>query len=348
MSRRRGFTLAEAVIAGGIVAIMFAASMAALTVATRTVDPPAAVREARRVRDTLELLRADIESATSIIAASDTSITIAVGDRNADRTEDSIIYTFRTGSRDLVRTDITGTATVVLADVASFDLDTFVARSPDPPAILADATERVLVASPHHGASVEMGPTSLTSYALVTTPLLPAALDSWTVTGLRVRGRRGVSTSNSVTFDLRTVVDGFPTSTVLSTVTVRGGTFPVTTDWVTLDLPDVVLPKETTQVGISATSSSLLAPLYLEGSTVTTRTTPWDTVFSGTLVLWTSIPTYDASYELLGMLTLPQSSLASRIDGVHVAMSVDAAPGETFTTHARVRSRPSAATVVVP
>lgn len=339
VNRRRGFTLAEAVIAGGIVTIMFAASMAALTVATRTVDPPRAVVVARQVRSAMDLFRQDLESAVSITSHGTKSIVLKVPDRTGDSVDDTIQYSHNSTTRTLVRTDPAGTNDNLVCAVADFSLTMFTSRGPSAPTIGEVATEYALVASPNHGSAIDLAPSTLTGYAIVTSPVLPDSTTAWKVTGMRIRGRRGSSSSNTITVALRTVSGGFPSSTVLATVDLRGTAFPVSTDWVTVDWPDVTVPDGTTSLGVTITSSSLLAPAFLEATDIV-RNTPWDTLFSGTLVLWTSMSRYDLSYELLGTVTTPQSSVKTRLGTAMATITVDALPSEPFSVVARLRALP--------
>jgi hypothetical protein len=347
VNRRRGFTLAEAVIAGGITTIMFAASMAALTVATRTVDPPREVAVSRQARAALDLFRQDLEGATAITSHTGQSITVSVPDRTGDGAGDTITYSYRSGARTLVRTDAAGADESLLTAVADFSLKAFSSRGPSAPTISEVTTEYALVASPNHGASIDLAPSTLAGYAIVTAPVLPSSTSSWKVTGLRVRGRRGSSPSNSVTFALRTVSGGLPSSTVLATVDVRGTAFPVSTDWVTIDWPDVTVPDGTTSLGVTITSASLLTPAFIEATDIV-RNTPWDALFNGTLVLWTVMSRYDLSYELLGTVSTPQSTVKSRAAAIFATLTVDAAPGQSFSTVATLRNLPEAAVAVAP
>ncbi len=346
---RRGFSLVEAIIAGSIVMLLFGAAIAALSVTTRTVDPPRPVREARTVRAALDRFAADVSEASgvSLVSGQSVTLTIPLRDEDADDGESpTVTWSYRSASATVERTDIDGSTVAVLTGVTAFSLDTLLRRDPTAPILIEATPERLLVGSPHHGTAIEVGPSTLTGYALVTAPVLPSTVTAWKVTGLRVRGRRGSASSNSVTFELRSIAGGFPSGTLLASAQVRGTTFPVSTDWVTIDWTDVEIPASTTAVGVVITSSSLLPPVLLETTTIV-QPTPWDTLYSGTLVLWTSLGTSDLSYELLGTYTAASSSLAAGIDGLRMTVSVNAVPGESFSRTERIPTRALTAPLVV-
>jgi type II secretory pathway pseudopilin PulG len=333
---RRGFTLAEAVIAGGIVAIMFAAAMATLTVATRTVDPPAAVSATRLANDVLDSIREDLESASSVTFVSAAEISLTVPDRDGDTKAEVISIRRDATERTLVRTLNGGAAQTLLSGVASCAFNSTTRREPAIGTIKPFGTVFALSAAPDHPVKFEFGPTLLTGLAAVVTPDLPTSTTSWKVTGLRLRGRRASAPASSVTIALRTVQGGFPSSTILTSVDVRGATFPVSADWVTIDLPDVVMPVGETSVGFTITSGSVLPPCALEAQ-VMAKSTPWDTVFQGTLVLWTTLASNDLSYELLGEIELPQSGLTEQSRIGRCVLTLDDAPGATFERMARLQ-----------
>ncbi len=347
---QHGFTLVEAIIAGGIVMLLFGAAIATLSVTTRTVDPPVAVRDARSVRSALALFAADVAEASSVALLTTQSVTLTMPERDGDAEEEAgastIIWTYRSDKATIDRTDGDGSATTVIEGVTAFALDSFVRREPDHPTLIETAPERMLVGSPHHGTAVEVGPTLLTGYALVASPALPSTATAWKVTGLRVRGRRGPATMSSVTFELRALENGFPSGSVLASAQVRGGTFSVGTDWHTIDWSDVTLPASTSAVGVTITTSSVTAPLFLETTTIV-RATPWDTFYSGTLVLWTSLGTRDLSYELLGAYTASNGSLDVGVDALRMTVAVSGAPNESFSQAARLPSRVATSPVAV-
>jgi type II secretory pathway pseudopilin PulG len=344
------FTLVEAIIAGGIVMLLFGAAIATLSVTTRTVDPPAAVVDARDVRGALDLFAADIADAAMVSVVSEHSVTLSMPEPETDESEESspstITWTYRSDKGTVERTDAAGSSTAVISGVTAFALESFVRREPSHPLVIEATPERMLIGSPHHGTAVEVGPTLLTGYALVASPVLPSTATAWTVTGLRVRGRRGPATANSVTFELRALENGFPSGELLASTQVRGGTFPQNTDWQTIDWSDVDLPASTTAVGVVMSTSSALAPIFLETTTIG-RATPWDTFYSGTLVLWTSLGTRDLSYELIGTYTASNSSLSVGVDALRMTLSVSSAPAESHSRTARLATRAASLTVAV-
>lgn len=326
---RRGFTLAEAVIAGGIVALMFMSTLAVLAAATRTVDPPAAVLSERSIRTFLEGIREEVASATSVAITSGTRLDITVPDRDADGSAESIVYDWHSGTKKLTRTIGAGPAQCIATSVSDCEIASFDESRQAGGSIVADTTEFALALSPDHPVAFEIGPTLLTGYALVIKPLLPSTATSWTITGLRLRGRQASAPSANITFELRGVSGGFPSSTVLASLSVRGSTFPASADWVKLDFADVTLPATTTSVGLTITTGSVLPPCALEAMVIA-KATPWDSMFNGTLVLWTGLASNDLSYELLGKVSLPEPSLATLIGGVRITFTSDLVPGTEF------------------
>ena len=341
---RRGFTLAEAVIAGGIVSIMFAAAMAALTVATRTVDPPAEQRLAGAAEKVLDLLQADLESATAVSLTGVAGAMLVVPDRDSDGDNETIQFDWVSGTKTLTRSYNHGVAEALLAGVSACDIVSLTHARPGIATVADVGTPFALAAAPDHDVELDIGPSLLTGYALVSTPTLPTATAAWKVTGLRLRGRRGAAPGAFITVALRTVSNGFPSSTVLASTDVRGSTFPVSTDWVTVDWPDVAVPAGTTSLGVTITSGSILSPCILEAM-VAGKLTPWDTLFSGTLVLWTSLPSNDLSYELLGEISLPQGSLDVAPRGLRIRLTLDGVPGKEFSRSAILHAGTAAAAV---
>lgn len=347
LRRGRGFTLAEAVISGGIVVVLFAGAMAALTAAVRTVEAPTSVQATRTADQVMDMMRDDIEEATTVKLAGTSDIRLTVPDRDADGRPNEIIYQYQATGEKLVRIDGGATTTALLSGVTSFSFLDFTRHGPGVAKLVEDSTVVSLAASPIHPILFELGPTLITGYALVATPALPTGTTSWKVTGLRLRGRRGAATTSTVTIALRSVANGFPSSTVLASVDVRATTFPVTTDWVTIDWPDVVMPAGATAAGITITSGSALAPVALEAMVID-KATPWDTLFQGTLVLWTTMLSNDITYELLGQVTVPECADDEFTCGVRCTMTLSSVPGVEFSRYARVGGNTDSSVAVGP
>ncbi len=306
--RPRGFSFVEAVIGAAIVSTMLAATSAVVVVMTRTIDRPSELEVTRRGRATLDSIADELGSAMAISVLGSAQITVTIPDRTGDAVADTVAYRWDgLANGTLYRQWNGGSEVAILTGVDRFDLAA-ASRSRDfLPTLQQEPTILALAAS-SRGTTADTSITLLSGAAESMTLTLPTATSSVQVTGIRLRGRRGVASSSTMTVALRSSVGLLPLSTVLSSTTIRGSDFASSTDWLAVDLPDVTLPAGTTEIAVTVTTTSALAPAILERS-LSSLDTPWDSIYTGTLGAWLTISKADLSYELLGRVTVPKSTL---------------------------------------
>lgn len=317
--RRGGWSLVEAVLSAAVLSTMLVVAAALLVLATRGADRDKRDDIASRQRDlerAAALVADDIASARVVLAWSSTGILLAVADPNGVDVRE---IEYRRTSADegtMERIVDGGPAIALVAGVASLHFDAAAAEREGAVTIERDPEAAPLAASgpPATGSHAVA---SLSGAALTVRPALPENAVGWEVTALRIRAQQGAAASRSVTVELRTPVGLLPGGTVLATRVVRGDEVPASMGWFTVDLPDTVVPAGLDAVSVTFTTTSLLAPIAIETAS-NSPARSWDASHSGTLGAWLPMLGSGLTYELIGRVRVPTSTIERRLVAARV------------------------------
>jgi Tfp pilus assembly protein PilV len=198
VARRRGFTLVEAVLAAGAMALLMGATVSVIAMAARSV-PSAAARPERAMAasNALERLADDFSAATAVKALTASTIAFYVADRTGDGVQDLITYAYSAGT--LTRTLNAETPVVLLDRLASLDIAAALrtvsttTTSPTPA-----GAEQVVAGNDPGNPPGAAAVTSLASFGQKFRPTLPTGATHWQPTRVLFRAALGGTNAGSM------------------------------------------------------------------------------------------------------------------------------------------------------
>jgi hypothetical protein len=218
----RAFTLVELVLSSALLTVLLLAGAATASLVRRAGMSPVG-DSSLALANAMTEFRRDIEFATSVGPVSDHAIAMTVPDRTGNGSAESIAYSWSgTPGAPLTRTVNGGPATVLVASMHSFSLDTdtttIMVQSKDQP--LAPAAQTVGSCVTSSGLStIQCNSTRWVAVAFP--PSLPVGTTSWTLNSVRLSLRRNGTADSTFAVQVRTTNGQTPTSTVLGSVTVN-------------------------------------------------------------------------------------------------------------------------------
>lgn len=237
MPVRRGFSLAEAVVAMGVLSIILLGMGGAITLSVSALDQGHDANAGTvQAAEAADRLLADLGEATKISAPDVSTIELEVPDRDGDGSPEVITYTWADGGSagaPLSRSLNGDAPQVLISRVRRLDVGLVPRRTP----VTTSAESRLIGFDTSVGATIgSRAIVAAGGAAQYAKPALPDNAATWSITRVRIR----LSRDSTITGTLRVSVvlsnNWAPTGAVLSTVTVSEASLPATAGWVDLPL----------------------------------------------------------------------------------------------------------------
>lgn len=234
---RRGFSLAEAVVAMGVLSIILLGMGGAITLSVSAIDQGNDANAGTvKAAEASDRLLADLGEATKISSPDASTIEFEVPDRDGDGQPEVIAYTWTDGGSAgaPLRRSLNGDAPqVMMSRVRRLEVGLVPRRT-----LTATGAESRLI-----GFDTSVGAT-IRSQAIVAAgsaaqyakPALPDNAAAWSITRVRLRLARDSTITGTLRVSLVMNNNWAPTGAVLSTVTVSEASLPATAGWVELPL----------------------------------------------------------------------------------------------------------------
>jgi prepilin-type N-terminal cleavage/methylation domain-containing protein len=235
---RRGFTLAEMLVALAVISIIVLGCGSVLTLATRAMnantDGNSPASQAVLARAAADQITSDVRVATSITEQTATAITVTVPDRNADGSQETVRYAWSgVLGAPLTRQYNGGPAVAIADNVQGFDLR-YITKTvgPAPVPQPVEGPEQVLI-SYDVTTTTEYGVKKTAWPAEYFKPTLPANAISWKITRIVLQLRRNGGATGVLSIQVKNVDSSKkPTGTALQAVDIDVTTIPTTATWV--------------------------------------------------------------------------------------------------------------------
>jgi type II secretory pathway pseudopilin PulG len=228
---RRAFSLVEAVVAMGVMAILLLGMSGALTMSVTALDKGKdASAKAVAAAAACDTVMADLNEATSVTANSAAAITLSVPDRDGDKSPDVISYRWSGARGDPLYRTVNGNEQVLVAGVDQLTINLF-GRSGS---ASADGAESVLASfDTSLGATIKSVTVSgKLPAAQYIKPAFAANVDSWTITRLRIRLARDSNPSGTLRVSIVRDNAWTPTGDLLAKLDIPEAALPAAAAWV--------------------------------------------------------------------------------------------------------------------
>lgn len=235
---RRGFSLAEAVMAMGVLSIILLGMGGAITLSVTALDQGKdANAGAVKAAEAADRLLADLSEATKIGSPDADTIEIEVPDRDGDDYPEVIQYSWASGGgaagSPLKRAINGDSPQVMMAKVARLDVGLVPRTTPT----TTGAEQKLSGYDTSLGVTIKaQAVTAASSAAQYVKPVLADNVASWSITRVRVRLARDSTVTGTMRALLVLNNNWTPTGVGLSTVIISEASMPATAAWVEIPL----------------------------------------------------------------------------------------------------------------
>lgn len=359
--RTAAFSLIELIMTMGVMAVLLAAVAAAMSIARKAAPAPddggAGVLA---IRAAAAEIAAEVATATSITAATATSIEFTVPDRNKDGLEETIRYSWSGAEGDPLRRRQNSDAWEKVLTATDFRIALQTRREQDETqgAPAAGTVQLLSAFTGPHPATFRLRSSQMAAQCI--TPRLPADAVAYTPTRVRLHLQQDGNTDGTLQVSLHRDSGGAP-GVQLATASLRENVIPAAGGWVSFDLPSAALnPGDPVWIRIAPTtlgSSTLNALLGIllpasagqvsTASSGVANAREFAASSSNNGFSWA--PGTDASiaYELYGTVTRPQSVAVNRRRAVMARIIITGADGLSAAGAARLPASPAIGAGVV-
>jgi prepilin-type N-terminal cleavage/methylation domain-containing protein len=259
----RGYSLVELVVSVAILGIILLGAQSAVMISSRAMPSQnAPVSRVIAAASSLDTFAKELTYAINIQSSSANSITFTVADRNADNQPETITYQWSgVSGHPLTRQYNGGTVTSVVPSVHSFALaytKTAVAQS----ITYSESSETQLDSYTSSLGLSDEDVRSTNWVAQIFTPSLPLDATNWRVTRVFIRAEKRSGNTGVTSVQLRPVVAGAPSSSILAETLLYESTLPSNASWIEIPF---------TQAGLLGKSASLCLVLQWISDTESCR-----------------------------------------------------------------------------
>jgi prepilin-type N-terminal cleavage/methylation domain-containing protein len=291
---RAGFTLVELVMSMAIVSICCIAVLSVSTLLLRANSAAASTGmpvQNAATREAMDRITTDVKMATTITERTATSLAFTVPDRDGDGAPETIRYSWAGSGAPLLRQYNGQTAVQVLPSAQTFALSYVDQTVQAPPPADVTSVEQQLFAYDDASASGTQNLKDTNWAAQTFKPVLPANAISWSITRVRIEGKRN---NNSIFYAVEVrALDGSnkATGSALASVSFSSSTLSNSATWIDLYFPTPasgLLPAAGYAIVVRGTNSGTNAiALYYDSSASVDATRGWTTT-SNSGTSWTT------------------------------------------------------------
>lgn len=302
--RSGGFSLAEAVVAMGVLSILLLGMGGAITMSVSALDQGRDVNaDAVKAAEAADRMLADLREALRMSAPDAETLEIEVPDRDGDDIPEVISYSWASVSADggPIKRSVNGdTPQVLMAKVTDLKFGMSIQTS-----AATTGTEQRLI-----GYDTSLGAT-LQSHALATArsaaqyvkPAMASNVTAWSITRVRLRLARDSTATGTLRVSLVTNSNWTPTGTVLAKVDLAEASLPAASSWVEVVLgAGPLAPDQGVFIKLEDISSTAAGTIeYGSGG----NPMPYNTFFTtATGTVWSAPQdASDMRFEVYGTLT---------------------------------------------